>query len=101
MIAYSFANGVIEFGAKVPDGALPLGRARSAAKLKEIVEVNARHAYDGKTLLVPGVPEAKGQGDAYLNFTYFREIITWRLMGKQGWPVVTDSLRAARKRSLT
>jgi hypothetical protein len=42
-----------------PDGAIPFVRSRKGpAKLKEIIGARARHAYDGATLLVPGIPEA-------------------------------------------
>lgn len=51
-------SGEIDFGADLPEGTLPLGKARGAKKLRDIVEVNARHAYDGKTLLVPGLFKA-------------------------------------------
>lgn len=64
MHAYCFRSSKIDFGADMPKGTLPLGRARSAKKLREIVEVNARHAYDGETLLVPGIPEADTEDDA-------------------------------------
>lgn len=57
MFAYCWRGGVIEFGRRVPKGARPIieGRGR---KVREHVEVCARHAHDGKTLLVPGIPEA-------------------------------------------
>ena len=60
MRAYCFASGQIEFGRRVPDGALPIARGPSK-KLRDFVEARARHAYDGVTLLVPGVPEAPDQ----------------------------------------
>jgi hypothetical protein len=60
MIAFCFANGVINFGESVPDGALEIVRHKSGKALKAVVEVKARHAYDGR-LLVPGVPEAPNQ----------------------------------------
>lgn len=53
--AHVWASGVIEFraaGAACPEGALPLPGTRQE------IEGLARQAYDGKTLLVPGVPEA-------------------------------------------
>lgn len=60
MRAYCYASGQIEFGRRVPDGALPIARGPSK-KLRAFVEVRARHAYDGVTLLVPGVPEARNE----------------------------------------
>lgn len=56
-IAFCDRRGVIEIGAKVPEGRLPLCRGRRAA-LERLMCAAARHAYDGKTLLVPGIPEA-------------------------------------------
>lgn len=68
MKAWCFANGTIGFGAKVPAGAIEM--ARGAAKLvRQEISVTARLAYDGQTLLVPGVPEAPDQqaaGDALM-----------------------------------
>ncbi|QBH95747.1 host nuclease inhibitor protein [Limnobaculum zhutongyuii] len=60
MIAYCFASGVIEFGQRLPNGALPIisGKARN---VRDLIGVHARHAYDGQTLLVPGIPEAIDQ----------------------------------------
>lgn len=56
---YAFADrrGVIEFGAVVPAGTLPIGRDWTR-RIRGAVEVVARLAFDNKTLLVPGVPEA-------------------------------------------
>ncbi|MEO1670167.1 MAG: host nuclease inhibitor protein [Cyanobacteria bacterium J06631_2] len=56
-------RGVIEFGEKVPEGNLPLHYGEEA-QVKERISVVARHAYDNKTLLVPGVPEADNDDEA-------------------------------------
>lgn len=59
--AYCWTNGVIGFTTLrrplVPKGALPIisGPPR---RTRDLVTATARHAYDGKTLLVPGIPEA-------------------------------------------
>lgn len=55
--AYCFQTGVIEFGTEVPAGAIVVAASYMEKRLKNFIEVNARHSYDGKTLLVPGVPE--------------------------------------------
>lgn len=73
MRAFCYATGLIEFGRKMPDGALPIASG-PAKKLREFIEVKARHGYQTHTvngrltkipgtdcLLVPGVPEAPGQ----------------------------------------
>lgn len=66
LIAYCWASGQIEFGTKVPEGAIEMARGKESIVRKHI-SATARLAYDGKTLLVPGVPEAadqKAAGDA-------------------------------------
>lgn len=76
MIAYCYASGLIEFGAKLPDGALPIAHGPAKA-LREFIEAKARHGYKSEKiygrltkiagtdcLLVPGVPEAPNQTDA-------------------------------------
>lgn len=83
MRAYCWASGLIEFGRKLPDGALPIASG-PAKPLRDFIEVRARHGYrtklvDGRptkipgteTLLVPGIPEAADQsaaGDALFAF---------------------------------
>lgn len=57
MIAIAYANGVIEFARKTKPETLPITSA-PAARLRKVVSGLARHADDGKTLLVPGMPEA-------------------------------------------
>jgi hypothetical protein len=42
-----------------PDGTIPFVRSRKGpTQLKALISVRARLAYDGVTLLVPGIPEA-------------------------------------------
>jgi hypothetical protein len=60
-IAYCWASGQIEIGTSLPKGALPILKDTSKRRLTAEMRVSARHAYDGKTLLVPGVPEAPNQ----------------------------------------
>jgi hypothetical protein len=52
IVAYCWANGVIEFGPRCPENALPLVTGK-ASQVRAAVEVLAVHAYDGATLLVP------------------------------------------------
>lgn len=77
MKAYAWRTGQIEFGRKVPPGALPIAEA-PAKKLRREIDVAARHAYDGKTLLVPGVPEAKHGAAALKALMAFRNWIAPR-----------------------
>lgn len=70
MIAYCWRTGRIDFGRTLPEGAIQIAKGPSK-KLRPLIEVTARHAYDGKTLLVPGVPEADTEehaGDALGRF---------------------------------
>jgi len=57
MLAYCWRSGRIDFGRSVPEGAIKIAKGPSK-KLKQLISAVARHAYDNKTLLVPGVPEA-------------------------------------------
>lgn len=76
-------------------GRLPVGHAanRNARKFKGIVSVNARHAYDGVTLLVPRIPEARDQNVKMDALLYFRRLIEMRMNDEKGWPEVPESLR--------
>lgn len=75
---------------------LPVGHAsnKDAKRFKAIVEVNARHAYDGVTLLVPRVPEAVSNEQAMDALLYFRRVIEMRMADQRGWPPVPASLAA-------
>lgn len=82
MIAFAFRSGVIEFGRRCPSGALAVGSG-PASLLREIVVAIARHAYDGKTLLVPGVPEAPTSSAALIAADDFRKRIETQLQRRQ------------------
>ncbi len=56
--AYCWASGTIWFGEDVPCGALPIVEGEKDAVYR-LMETAARYACDGKTLLVPGIPEAE------------------------------------------
>ena len=58
IIAQCRQDGVIFFDKKLQKGALPILKGRRK-RVKRIVSARARHAYEGKVLLVPGIPEAK------------------------------------------
>lgn len=99
-IAFVYRSGEIGFNERLPDGAIPITNSKYSNKLKKAVEANARHSYDGKTLLVPGVPEAKSESDALLSVDYFRDIIEMRMANKKGFPPISDKLNAARERAI-
>lgn len=87
---YCYANGVAKFGKKVPDGAIEIDRQtakqREAEKArmkkidpilrplswKESLMVKCRLSYDGKTALIPGIPEAENQREALNALTKFK-----------------------------
>lgn len=71
MFAFCYASGQIGFGTQLPDGVLPIAKGPYEA-LRDWLDGVARHAYDGETLLVPGIPEAPDQMaalDALKRFT--------------------------------
>ena len=60
--AHAWRSGLIEFrdaDTPAPEGSLPL-----PAVDPDLIEVRARLSHDGKTLLVPGVPEAQSDQEA-------------------------------------
>ena len=64
---FCFRTGVIGFRenpADIPRGSITIAVGESEA-LKHKVSACARHDYDGVTLLVPGVPEADTDQEAY------------------------------------
>ncbi|MDO8414167.1 MAG: host nuclease inhibitor protein [Gallionellaceae bacterium] len=63
MIAYCYRSGQIRFGRSLPEGAIKVAEGPSK-KLRAMICVTSRHAYDGKTLLVPGIPEAETEKEA-------------------------------------
>ena len=74
--AHVWRTGEIVFRSKgraCPEGALPLPDVP-----RSLIEVRARRGYDGKTLLVPGIPEARTDEAAMKALDAFR---TWLLAG--------------------
>lgn len=71
-IATVDATGTISFGFTCPKGEVTILKADDETLLRRIIEPVARHAYDGTTLLVPGVPEADDQSAA------MDALIAWR-----------------------
>lgn len=62
--AYCWASGDIHVGKRVPRGALPLNLRGPEEKVRAFVTRVARHGYNGVTMLVPGIPEARNQSVA-------------------------------------
>ncbi|TCT37449.1 host nuclease inhibitor protein [Martelella mediterranea] len=68
-LAFCDRRGVIEFADCLDN--VPLGVmvfADGDDELMQKVRVRARHAYDGETLLVPGIPEADSEEEALVAF---------------------------------
>ena len=68
--AHCDASGAIAFGFRVPKGSVAIARGREDA-LRDLLCATSRHAHDGETLLVPGIPEAVNQikaVDALMDF---------------------------------
>jgi len=51
-------SGEVFVARRVPKGAMEIVSGHGK-RLKRVLLAEARHAYDGRTLLVPGVPEAE------------------------------------------
>lgn len=67
MLAYCYRGGVIEFADDldgVPSGTIVFAQSDDPAALRDHVSATARHAYDGQTFLVPGLPESVGDNAA-------------------------------------
>lgn len=73
--AYCWRGGVIEFGPRVPKGALPVDRGTEQS-VRRRVEPLARHAHDGKALLVPGIPEAETDVEAFEAYQRFKRVLS-------------------------
>lgn len=79
--ALCYASGEVVFRRTVPAGTLPLASGPEEA-LRSEMEAACRHSHDGRTLLVPGVPEAKDQEEGLAAVQRF---CSWRAKSpKQG-----------------
>lgn len=76
--AYCYRSGEILIGSSCPKEGLKLARARKSL-LERTVSAVARHAYDGVTLLVPGIPEADTDAEALEAAIRFRREIERRI----------------------
>lgn len=73
-------SGQVVWGQTPPKGTLVIASASRYQAARTIVEVRARHAYDGKRYLCPGVPEADS-GEAAM-----AAAIGWRDWICRGYP---------------
>lgn len=98
--ACCYQSGEIEFiatgaGAMVPQGALVIAKGPEN-RLREIISAVARHAYHGKTLLVPGVPEASSADAAIDALIDFRGRVERRLNANEPNAKTQAAINAAR-----
>lgn len=92
--AYADARGVIGFclDGEVPRGVLVFARHRSVDELKELVAPKARLAHDGRTLLVPGVPEARNQDQGRQALEMWRDWSFPNYRALHGAMLITDDV---------
>ncbi len=79
VVAYAWMSGLIRIGTEVPRGALPIAWSEDRKALDDVIIVCARHAYDGVTLLVPGIPEAESYQEALRALADFVDMVEHRL----------------------
>lgn len=72
--AFCWRSGLIQFGRRVPDGALLIA-AGPRKIVRDIVEVNATLGYDNKTLRAGNVASANDDEAAYQALVEFRDRI--------------------------
>lgn len=63
-VLYAWRNGVMRVGARCPEGAMALATG-GEKRLRRFMCARSRHARDGRTKLVPGVPEAETDRQAF------------------------------------
>ncbi|HEM6672529.1 TPA: host nuclease inhibitor protein [Citrobacter koseri] len=81
IIAYAWASGLIELGPELPDGALPIITGEEN-RIRDLINIWARHSRTGEQLLVPGVPEAQNQHEGCNALMTFTETITREYLEK-------------------
>lgn len=94
-VAYCWRTGEVYFAPVLPEGALMIASCKEGLEAPDDFEYRVRgacrRAYDGRTLLVPGVPEAGDDDQVALAAVYrFREAVTGRLprsIGGKPWNV--------------
>lgn len=78
-VAYCFRSGQIRVTERKGEGAVPVGALPIASgsrhRLRNAIDGNARLAYDNRTRLVPGIPEAADDGAALEALFRFRDRI--------------------------
>jgi len=62
-VLYVWRSGVMRVGRQCPSGALALATGPER-RLRQLMCARSRHAYDGRTRLLPGIPEADTEQQA-------------------------------------
>lgn len=70
--------GTLDIKSRPVDGALVIARG-PRKRLEQALSACARHSYDGKTMLVPGVPEVETDDNAVAAAIAFQGMIRKRL----------------------
>ncbi|MCE2566192.1 host nuclease inhibitor protein [Komagataeibacter sp. FNDCF1] len=86
--AHCDRNGIIGFadGLHFPDGTLPIAYGKPGV-IRGVVEVLARHSRKGKRLLVPGIPEATSDHEAFSALMHFTATVLTRNASLRRWPM--------------
>ena len=80
--AWALGTGEIGIGEAAPVFPVAIVFATGDAEaLRKMVEVTSRHAYDGKTYLVPGIPEAANSVDG---MDALLDWCDWLALGNRG-----------------
>ncbi len=61
--AFCYRSGQLKFAKKVPEGVIIIAENITRTQ-RDKLAIRARMAYDNKTLLVPGIPEADSDDEA-------------------------------------
>lgn len=81
----AWRSGKAEVRAKVRKGAVSVITGRKT-ELVELLAVHGRHAYDGVTFLVPGVPEAANEREALQALRRWQDTLGRSLRGRRMRP---------------
>ena len=76
-VAYCWANGTIEIGETLPEGALPIAHGESTTLL-EAIQALATLAWNNCTMLVPGFLQVKTPGEQVdVVMSFAREVVKY------------------------
>lgn len=76
--AYAWRSGRLEFGAEVPQDALAVAQYADEDE-RGSIENYCRRGHEPDVLLVPGIPEARTEVDAFTALFDFRQLLQERL----------------------